>query len=439
MGVRLGGWFRGPRAMFAIAPLMVPLILTSVSTAPQREAATSNDPIAAAVAIDPIDFTTIDQQAPEPLPEHSIVLPIEPGDTMQAVLQRGGLEPAAAFQVASGFAETVDPRRLRPGDPITFRYDADDKLSAVVMKVTGWGHLEANRQADATFAVRPVQAEESSQEVVVHGTIESSLGEAVMAAGESQGLVNDLVDIFQWDIDFFRLQRGDAFTAVVRKNFVGEDFVGYGPVQAARFEHNGNVYEAFRHESAGVAGYYGRTGSPLRKQFLRSPLKYSRITSGFNLRRFHPILKTVRPHYGVDYGAPTGTPVMTTADGVVVSAKYDKGEGNFVRIRHNSRVESYYLHLSKFAAGIKAGVRVEQGDVIGYVGSTGLSTAPHLDYRVRDGGKWINPSGLKSVTADPLGGRELASFRAKVARLTSKIDPSVMIAEGSNRGQTIAR
>ena len=155
----------------------------------------------------------------------------------------------------------------------------------------------------------------------------------------------------------------------------GRAVTGYGPIAAARFHHNGQTYEAFRFtDSNGNPGYYSPTGAPLRKQFLRSPLKFSRITSGYTNRRFHPVLKIFRAHPGIDYGAPVGTPVMVTADGVVASAGFGRGEGNMVRVRHANGMETYYLHLSKFAKGIRSGTRVQQGQVIGYVGKTGLAT-----------------------------------------------------------------
>ncbi|HEX2121476.1 MAG TPA: M23 family metallopeptidase, partial [Thermoanaerobaculia bacterium] len=147
-------------------------------------------------------------------------------------------------------------------------------------------------------------------------------------------------------------------------------------------------------------------------------------------RRFHPVLKYFRPHYGIDYGAPVGTPVMTTADGVVVDARYKPGEGNFIRIRHSSRIDTYYLHLSRFAKGIQRGTKVEQGDVIGYVGMTGLATGPHLDYRVTEDGKWLNPLQLKSITPDPLHAESLHRFRSSVARLLPLLsEPSQDVAQ----------
>jgi murein DD-endopeptidase MepM/ murein hydrolase activator NlpD len=260
-------------------------------------------------------------------------------------------------------------------------------------------------------------------ETTISATIHSSLYEALREQGEGPQLVQQLVDVFQWDIDFFELRDGDAFSLVVTKQYSGNDLIGYGPIRAARFTHKGTTYEAFRNDrtdgdvNGGSSGYYAASGTPLRKQFLKAPLKFSRITSGFTKRRFHPVLKYFRPHYGIDYGAPVGTPVMSTADGVVIEARYSPSEGNFIRVRHSSRIDTCYLHLSRFTKGLKRGTKVKQGDVIGYVGMTGLATGPHLDYRVSDGGTWLNPLKLKSITPDPLRGDSLRHFRSSVARL----------------------
>jgi murein DD-endopeptidase MepM/ murein hydrolase activator NlpD len=198
--------------------------------------------------------------------------------------------------------------------------------------------------------------------------------------------------------------------------------VGYGPVLAARFKSNGQIFEAFRQERHdGRAGYYARNGSPLRKQFLRAPLQFTRITSRFTRSRYHPILHCFRPHHGVDYGAPVGTPVMTTADGVIVEAGRKRGEGNYIRVRHTARLDTYYLHLSRFAKGMKRGRKVVQGEVIGFVGRTGLATGPHLDYRVSDRGTWLDPLKLRSINPDPLSLAALRQFRANVSRLAPKL------------------
>jgi murein DD-endopeptidase MepM/ murein hydrolase activator NlpD len=215
--------------------------------------------------------------------------------------------------------------------------------------------------------------------------------------------------------------------------------MGYGPVLGARFTHSGQTFEAFRQEMTdGRAGYYTRKGAPLRKQFLRAPLQFTRITSKFSKSRWHPILQCFRPHHGVDYGAPVGTPVMTTADGVVVEAGRKSGEGNYIRIRHTMRIDTYYLHLSKFARGIKRGAKVTQGQVIGYVGSTGLATGPHLDYRVSDHGTWLDPLKLKSISPDPLPVALTSQFHQNVVNLSPKLAVSTpQVAEFASRRRAL--
>ncbi|MFN2238816.1 MAG: peptidoglycan DD-metalloendopeptidase family protein [Thermoanaerobaculia bacterium] len=411
-GARLGGVLRASRAYYAVVPLAIPVLFFSLVDRPAV-----NSPMPPASTRLELDFVAAETVPSPPLPNHVAYLTVEKGDTLDVLLEACGLARKEANQLVTDFSKTFNPRSLRPGQVLRYDRDADDRTQAVELLVSGWGSLRATRTApdSETFEVEAIEAPHTSQEVVISNEVESSVWEAVVRAGEDPRIVADLIEVFQWDVDFFRLQRGDWFTLVAEKRFVGHDFVGYGPILAARFEHRGEVYEAFRFESkAGFGGYYTRNGTPVRKQFLKSPLKFSRVTSQFTHRRFHPVLKTYRPHYGVDYGAPTGTPVMSTADGVVTFAGRGRGEGNWIRIRHSSRTETAYLHLSRFAKGLKKGSKIQQGDVIGYVGSTGLSTAPHLDYRVRESGKWIDPLKLRSVTPDPLKGAALTSFHAAV-------------------------
>jgi murein DD-endopeptidase MepM/ murein hydrolase activator NlpD len=418
LGERLGGVVRMPRAYFAVVlPIAIPIILASVNLQPELDGSTTSQAIA--VAAPDLRYDDLAQTRPAELPEHAMVLTFEQNDTLDAVLSAGGLSRSDSALLTREFGRSIDVRRLRPGHLLRFHYAADDTVDAVQMKVMGWGELNALRTA-AGFEVTPLQATIRDEQTVVSATIQTSLYDALRAAGEAPGLVYQLADVFQWDIDFFELRSGDAFSLVVTKRYAGNDLVGYGPITAARFSHRGNTYEAFRHEQSGTAGYYARNASPLKKQFLKAPLKFPRVTSGFTKKRFHPVLKYFRPHYGVDYGAPVGTPVMTTADGVVLETGYKGGEGNYIRIKHSSRTETYYLHLSRFA--VKKGAKVSQGDVIGYVGKTGLATGPHLDYRVRDNGAWLDPLKLKSITPDPLGGDSLRRFRSHVAQSLPRLD-----------------
>lgn len=416
-GGRLGGVIKRPRAYLALAlPIAIPLFLAAVRAEPELSGSTQASLAPPArLRYDDLQPLRVD------LPEHSLILTVEKNDTIDRLLNAGGLTRGESAVVANQLAKTVDVRRLRPGHMIRFHYDQAGVVDALQLKITGWGEVNAIRNGGG-FEITKREAALREIEQTISATIDRSLYEALRGAGEGPQLVQQLTDVFQWDIDFFELRKGDAFSLVVKKQFAGTDFIGYGPIEAARFTHRGTTYEAFHHEMRdGRSGYYGSTGTPLRKQFLKAPLKFTRVTSGFTKKRFHPVLKYFRPHYGIDYGAPIGTPVMSTADGVVVEARYKPGEGNFIRVRHSSKYDTCYLHLSRFAKGLKRGTKVAQGQVIGYVGKTGLATGPHLDYRVSENGKWLNPLKLKSITPDPLRGASLTQFRANVARLLPRL------------------
>ena len=426
-GGRLGGVLKRPRVFAALAlPLAIPLFLAAVRSRPEL-----GGPVEASLAPPPrLQYAELQRPDQAILPEHSLILTVEKNDTLDRLLTAGGLTRGESALLTAELAKSIDVRRLRPGQLVRFHYDRAGVVDAVQMKVKGWGELSAVRNGSG-FDVTSQQAVIREVETAVSATIDRSLYEALREQGEGPQLVQQLIDVFQWDIDFFELRKGDSFSLVVTKQYAGADLLGYGPVKAARFTHRGTTYEAFRHDMEdGRAGYYGAGGTPLRKQFLKAPLKFTRVTSGFTKKRFHPVLKYFRPHYGIDYGAPIGTPVMSTADGVVVEARYKPGEGNFIRVRHSSRYDTCYLHLSKFRKGLKKGTRVTQGDVIGYVGMTGLASGPHLDYRVSENGKWLNPLQLKSITPDPLRGASLTRFRANVARLLPRLsNPAQDVAE----------
>jgi murein DD-endopeptidase MepM/ murein hydrolase activator NlpD len=243
----------------------------------------------------------------------------------------------------------------------------------------------------------------------VAAEIRSSLFGAVEDAGEGDQLALDLADIFAWDVDFnTELQKGDTLRAVVEKLYLDGRFSRYGRILAAELVRGDRTLQAVRYEGARTTGYFAPDGTPLRKALLRSPLRFSRVTSGFSHARLHPILHTVRAHLGVDLAAPTGTPVMTVGDGVVVAAGRDGGFGNAIRIRHANGFTTLYGHLSRI--GVRVGQRVHQGDVIGAVGMTGLATGPHLDYRMVKNGVFVNPLRTQSPPAEPVPPAERAAF-----------------------------
>jgi len=423
LGGRLRGWVKQPRAYVALAlPIAIPLFLAAVRTQPELGESVERSAHASLAPPPQLRYDELRQVQQAKLPEHSLILTVEKNDTLDQLLLAGGLPRRDSALLTTELAKAIDVRKLRPGQLIRFHYDRAGVVDAVQMKIQGWGEIGAVRSTAGGFEVTSRPFEVRKVETTISASIDRSLYEALRDQGENQQLGQQLVDIFQWDIDFFQLRRGDSFSVVVSKQYAGSDMIGYGPVSAARFTHRGTTYEAFHHEMAdGRSGYYASGGAPLRKQFLKAPLKFSRVTSGFSKKRFHPVLKYFRPHYGVDYGAPTGTPVMSTADGVVVEARFKPGEGNFIRVRHSSKYDTCYLHLSRFKKGLKRGTKVAQGEVIGYVGMTGLATGPHLDYRVSENGKWLNPLSLRSITADPLRGPALTSFRANVARLLPQL------------------
>ena len=244
----------------------------------------------------------------------------------------------------------------------------------------------------------------------MRGELQGAFESAVEKAGAPPDLAYAAAEVLQWDLDFNRdLRRGDRFEILYEDVRIEGRRAEVGKVLAVRYVNRGRTIEAYRF---GDGEYFDGEGRPLQKMFLRSPIPYSRVTSRFSNRRFHPVLKVARPHYGVDYGAPEGTPARVTAAGVVTFVGWDGGGGKTVKVRHPNGFLTGYLHLSRFAAGLGVGDRVAQGEVIGYVGSTGLSTGPHLDYRVQQNGRWIDPLSLNRVPADPVPTSKLADFRA---------------------------
>lgn len=331
------------------------------------------------------------------------------GQTLGGALGELGLTPLDVAGVADALAPFLDVRRIRPGD----RYAAFEEAGQVTglqFAVAGEGRVRLERGAEGWQATwQPFERRTVNR--VLHGTVEGSLVAAVAAAGGPPELAYGIAEVLQWDLDFSRdLRRGDRFEVVYDELEVDGRRQGIGPIWGLAFENGGRRVEAYRYGAEG--GYYDADGRPLEKMFLRSPVKLAHVTSRFTNRRLHPVLKVYRPHWGVDYRAAIGTPVHVTANGVVTFTGRDRGGGNVVKVRHAGGYLSAYLHLSKFAPGIRPGRRVSQGEVIAYSGNTGLSTAPHLDYRVQRDGRWIDPLTLKNVPADPIPVAEVAAFES---------------------------
>lgn len=254
------------------------------------------------------------------------------------------------------------------------------------------------------------------------GETKSSLWFAMEDAGVKPILANDLSEIYAWSIDFFGLQNGDRFKIIYEEKFINDTSIGYGKIIASYFEHYHDSIYAIPFKQDSVLSFFDLKGNSLRKAFLKAPLKFSRISSGFTYARKHPILKIVRPHLGVDYAAPSGTPVHALGDGVVIKRVYTRGGGNYIKIKHNSVYSTGYMHLKGFAKGIKVGTRVSQGQVIGYVGMTGLATGPHLDFRVWQNGKNINPLHVDAPPVKPIKEENKAAYEKVKKEYKDRLD-----------------
>lgn len=311
------------------------------------------------------------------------------------IFKKNGLEMRDLFRLREASASVHRLRDISTGQPYEIELGADNSVLSLTYQINNDALLNITR-IDPGFRAEKIAIPYDRKEGKLGGVIENNLYDSLGDDGESALLGCALSDIFSWDIDFTTdLRKGDTFKVVVEELWLGGRFKRFGNILAAEFTNEGNTYRAFRYEGPdGRAGYYDEEGKSLQRSFLKAPLSFRRISSGFTFSRVHPILKIRRPHLGVDYVAPGGTPVSALGDGSVQFAGYKGGNGNLVIIRHPNGFITYYGHLRRIRTGIRRGARVAQGDVIGYVGSTGLSTGPHLDFRMKKGDRFVNPLGV---------------------------------------------
>ncbi|MFQ5528091.1 MAG: peptidoglycan DD-metalloendopeptidase family protein [Thermoanaerobaculia bacterium] len=389
------------------APLL--LLVATLYISERRLVAYSESPYPVARTV-PFSAARPSAQAGPGIDSYPLMLAFNKGETLSDALRDVGIGGAEAVEIVDQLSRWADPRRIRPDDQYSIEFTSDGQVDVFELEIARRGRVRVAR-AGGDWIGDWREFERSIEVRAIAGTLSGSLEGSIATAGGETNLAILMADVFQWDLDFTRdLRIGDGFRILYETVYLDGVWDGLGSILAVSYANGGRVLEAYRFGDDGA--YYDADGRPIRKMFLRSPLRYSRVTSRFSHRRFHPILKRYRPHHGVDYGAPTGTPVRATANGTVVSAGWDRGGGKTVKVRHPNGYLTAYLHLSRYAKGVRSGRRVMQGDVVGYVGSTGLSTAPHLDYRVQRNGRWINPLSLKSVPADPVPHRRLPEFLA---------------------------
>ncbi len=361
---------------------------------------------------------------------------IGPGDFFAGVLMRAGVAAPEAARLIADIRPVYDLASIHSGRTLTLYFE-NMRLRNLVYPIDRDSYLAAERDGQGLYRGRVMAVPYQVRRGVARLTIENSLYEATEASGEKLELFEPLSRIFEYDVDFNRdIQPGDTVAAVVDKKYLNGKLAGYGDILAAELVNNGRTIRIVRYQApSGSFGYYLPDGRSTRRQFLRCPLPFIRVTSRFGMRQ-HPVLGFSARHNGTDFAAPSGTPVRATASGVVTARGRDNGRGNFVSVRHANGFASHYYHLQRFASGLRAGQRVEQGQVIGAVGSTGLSTGPHLHYGLQKNGRFFNPLSLQSPSLEPLPALMMDDFRKyseAVCRPLAAAQPTQTAADWGNR------
>jgi len=359
-------------------------------------------------------------------------------DTFYEVLLDFGIPPQEIFSLIESSKKIYNLKRVKPGNTMALKIDPVHHTVVRLEFIFDGRHMLVVTKTDQGYLAAKEEIAFDSKLRTIAGTIKNSLFEDATKSGCSPQLILNFADIFAWDVDFLTdLRENDSFKLLFEEIYKDGEFVRYGKILAAEFTNQGERFRAFYFENdKGRAGYYNDEGKSVDREFLKSPLCYSRISSGFSRRRFHPVLKIYRPHSGVDYAAPTGTPVETTCDGKIIFVGWKKDYGKCIKIRHNHLYTSYYGHLSRFAKGMKLGKRVKQGQVIGYVGATGLATGPHLDYRLKKRGKFLDPLKFRSPRIQSISKALLPQFERSKRQLLvmlGQFDEALMLAKTISR------
>jgi len=440
-------WYRRPVfALLLPAAILVicgPLIIPSTISPPEPENPAGKNRLAGAGRETVVETFRVDDKIetgnmsarPPTLPDPVKAIPpaeqwekiiVGKGDNLSLIFDRMGISPSVLHKVITASPENRSLTRLLPGQELRFLMD-DGKLLALEYDRDILTTLRINR-SDDRFDSEILKSELQTKIFETGATINSSLFIAGQRAGLSDNLIMQLVAIYGWDIDFVMdIRKGDSFRLIYEEQYKGDTKVAEGPILAAEFINRDKSYRAVRYAQAdGRADYYSDDGTSMRKAFLRTPLNFTRISSGFSLNRRHPVLNTIRAHRGVDYAAPAGTPVKAAGDGTITSIGTNGGYGRVITIKHGGTYSTLYAHLSRYARGLKKGSRVSQGQTIGYVGMTGLATGPHLHYEFRVHGVHRNPLTVQLPKAESIPEKYLPDFRDKTAPLLARLE---------NRGQ----
>ena len=360
---------------------------------------------------------------------------MQPNETVGKILNQYGISPVIIDKLDKASKDVYSLSKLRAGNDYTlFTRTIVDELGEhksvvdyMVYHINKVEYVIYDISSDTPVAVMGTNPREAVRKRA-EAVITSSLWDAIVGQGLSYGLAAEFEDMYQWTVDFFHIQEGDSFVVIYDDLMVDGQSVGIGTIWGAKFVHKGKEYYAIPFVTEGnKMVYWEYNGESLRKGLLKAPLKYSRISSTFTYKRLHPVHKVYKPHTGVDYAAPMGTPVHAVADGEIIFAGWNGGGGNTIKIRHSGGLQTGYMHLKNFASGMKVGKRVTQGDVIGYVGSTGTSTGPHLDYRMWQNGTPIDPLKVTQQPADPIDSKYRAAFEGVRDRMVAEIEGSEVV------------
>ena len=347
------------------------------------------------------------------------------GDTLSVVFNRVGLSANTLHAVINSSSEAKRFTRLKAGQVLDFKLGTNGELNAMKSKINDLETLRLDRDGDSYIANNELITPDVRTQFA-QGEITSSLFLAAQKAGMSHNLTMEMANIFGYDVDFARdIRQGDRFEVIYEELHVGDKRVGTNNILAARFSNRGKTYTAVRYtDKSGYSSYYRADGTSLRKAFIRTPVEFARISSKFNPNRRHPVLNKIRAHNGVDYAAATGTPIKATGDGRIVHVGRKGGYGNTIIVQHGQKYKTLYAHMSRYANNMRQGTNVSQGQIIGYVGMTGLATGPHLHYEFLVNGRHVNPLGIDLPVADPVPQNERTAFMAISNKMMASLDQS---------------
>jgi murein DD-endopeptidase MepM/ murein hydrolase activator NlpD len=359
---------------------------------------------------------------------------IKRGESLSEILSPYNITPAQIDQLAKKSKDVFNVRRIAARRSYTLLHSLDSAQTAryFIYEPSNVEYIIYDLRGDIT--VTKVEREMEVLERTLAGEIKSSLFESIVAAGGSPQLVNKFADIYAWRLNLNRIQPGDRFKLIYDEKVVNGATIGFSNLKAAFFEHRGEPIYAIAFDQGDGPSYYDENGKSLKKAFLKEPLEYTRISSRFSKKRFHPVQKRYKAHLGTDFAAPSGTPIRTVGDGVVLEARYTRGNGYYVKIKHNKTYTTQYLHMSRFAKGMRPGARVKQGQTIGYVGSTGLATGPHLCYRFWKDGRQVDALSAKLPLANPIKKKHLDEFNTVKEETVKRLEA----VEGENETDLLA-